>query len=154
VVGIRYNHQGLHWEYFLRDPDFPPNQRWTHAGRIITRPEDVDYAITNRNKAETWPIHYIRFARGEMVQLENHGNTQREVIGIKFPNPLDAMNWWYTLRRRGSNNRVYITEYHSRDVIPVPVVLDGVEFQQDGRYTTTVDNLQRLGINTGSNLFL
>ena len=126
--GIRYNHNDLHWEYFLRDPNVPENERWTHVGNITTRPQDVDYAITNEAKAETWPIHRIRFARGQMVQIRLEDNTLWEVIGIRFPNPLNDMNWWYTLRRRGLNNRVYYAECNSEDVIPiVDVMLHGVE---------------------------
>ena len=126
--GIRYNHNGLYWEYFLRDPNFPENERWTHVGNIFTRTQDVDYAITNEAKAATWPIHSIRFARGQMVQLRLEDNTPWEVFGIRFPTPADEEHWWYRLRRRGLNNRVHYTESESGDLIPfVDVMLHGVE---------------------------
>ena len=44
VDGIRYNHEGLHWEYLLGAPN---GRQWTHIGNIRTRPEDVDLSITN-----------------------------------------------------------------------------------------------------------
>ena len=78
------------------------------------------------DKAKTWPIHHIRFARGEMVLFKEEPHIQREVMGIRFDDLPDDTEWWYTLRRR-LNNRVYDTEYHSRYIQLVPVMLPGVE---------------------------
>jgi len=95
------------------------------------------------DKAETWPIHKMRFARGDMVQVRNSG-FYREVIGIRFDTSIhDKNNWWYALRIQGPGNGAYITEKYSTDIQPVPVRLQGVEFQQDGRYPTTVGNRHR-----------
>ena len=131
VFGIRYNHERLRWEYFLGSMPLGAHRYWTHDDEITTTDQDDhdnqnDHDIINRQIAESWPIHHIRFARGEMVQLKDEPDIQREVMGIRFDDLPDDTEWWYTLRRR-LNNRVYDTEYHSRYIQVVPVMLPGVE---------------------------
>ena len=115
VVGIRYNPAMEYWEYLLTTTHV---QFWTHADEISTIPESIPQG---HDHAETWPIHHIRFAPGEMVRLTG-SQMIREVIGIRYddlPAPLQIngrpfveTGWWYTCRRH-LNHSFYDTDFHS-----------------------------------------